>query len=463
MTARILVADGISTARVMVKARLSAVCYDVVAVGTAQELHQQLQLARPDLIILGHDVADGSSMALCARLAGDPDHAGIPILMMVNASARLEALEAGATAILDPRVETQMLMARVRGLLRDVAQPQDTGMGLAEEATPFHHDRRPLVALVADTMGRAVCWRQSLEHRMNCRFEIRDPDTALGSATAGRTADLYVISADIRGKGDGLRLMSELRSRQGSRDAGFVVALAPERGDLSPMALDLGAGDVMSDTLATPEDAQAAAMSLQTLLSRKSQSDQRRAEIQRHMLWSMTDPLTGLYNRRYALPKLDDIAQDALGAGQSFAVFAIDLDHFKAINDCHGHSAGDMVLAEVAQRLRSALGSEGMVARMGGEEFLAVLFRCTDAMARKTAETLRKSIEARPVALGSMPGGQSLSVTASVGAALVTPSRGCTEIEQVTRAALERADQALLAAKVAGRNCVMCSPSNQAA
>lgn len=203
-------------------------------------------------------------------------------------------------------------------------------------------------------------------------------------------------------------------------------------------------------------------MSLQLLLSRKSKSDQRRAEVQRHMLWAMTDPLTGLFNRRYALPKLAEIARDAVLKGQGFAVFAIDLDHFKAVNDSQGHAAGDAVLAEVAQRLRDTIGPEGMAARMGGEEFLCVIGNCGPADALTMAEALRRVVHDQPVTLPGLTGDGAIRVSASVGVATVLPA-GESWPDQLARTAMERADKALLAAKTAGRNRIVCSRPERAA
>ncbi|WP_265499948.1 diguanylate cyclase [Paracoccus beibuensis] len=462
MTARILVADGAATARITLKVRLSAVCYDVVAVGWFDQLAAQLATARPDLIILGGGFPDCPASDICKQLTSDVRYADIPVLMLVRPSDRLGALKAGATATLDPDVEDQMLMARVRGILRDAEHPQEAQLGLAEAPAAFSHVALPQVVLIADSVGRALRWRQLLSDRMAGRFDIQDPDEALGAAASGRTADLYLIAADIRNRGDGLRLLSELRSRQGSRDAGFVIAIAPEREELAAIALDLGAGDVLSDSLGGSSGAQAAAMSLQKLLSRKTKSDQRRAEVQRHMVWAMTDPLTGLSNRRHALPKLAEMARDALMSKQGFCVLAIDLDHFKAVNDRHGHMAGDAVLAEVAHRLRDTVGGAGLVARMGGEEFLCALGNCTVECALRMAEALRRAVQDEPVALPGLSGGGQVRVTASVGVAAVPPgSDGWPD--QIARLATERADRALLSAKARGRNRVVSAPFEHAA
>ncbi|WP_378943667.1 diguanylate cyclase [Paracoccus sp. R86501] len=463
MTARILVVDAVATARITLKVRLASVCYDVAAASSTAEVFAAVENARPGLIILGGDPEDTAMVEACRTLTTDPRTADIPVLMLVQGPQRLAALEAGAIAALSPQVEDQMLMARVRGILRDAEPANSPELGMAEAAATFVHARKPQVVLIADMPARAQRWRQLLAERMDCRFDIKDPDEALAAATAGRNADVYLISVDIRSNGDGLRLLSELRSRQGSRDAGFVIAIGPDAEELASFALDLGASDVVPQDLGGPEGAGAAAVSLQMLLSRKTRGDERRAEAQRNMVWAMTDPLTGLYNRRYAIPKLSAITRDALLGHQGFAVFVMDLDHFKRVNDGYGHSAGDAVLTEIAARFRTALGPSGLAARMGGEEFLGVIPDCTQDEACAVAERLRQSIAQRPVTLPVITGGGEIVVTASIGVATVAPMQCDGWPDQVARMTLERADQALLSAKGSGRNRVICSRPDRAA
>ena len=93
------------------------------------------------------------------------------------------------------------------------------------------------------------------------------------------------------------------------------IVLRPERADLTAVALDLGAGDVLPADLAAPPVATEAAIRLEAQLARKREADQRRAETRRSVLWAMTDPLTGLYNRRYALPRLAEMLASARGRG----------------------------------------------------------------------------------------------------------------------------------------------------
>jgi two-component system, cell cycle response regulator len=133
-------------------------------------------------------------------------------------------------------------------------------------------------------------------------------------------------------------------------------------------------------------------------------------------------------------------------------VMVLDLDRFKVINDTFGHAAGDSVLETVAHRLRDNLRPSDLVARIGGEEFLVALPDTTLGAARIAAERLCRAVQADPVVL---PDGQDVLVTISVGLALGNddPQSGTETVRQV----IERADEALFAAKTEGRNQVTIS------
>lgn len=463
MTARILVADGVATTRITLKVRLSAACYDVATASRIAQIPELIDQTQPDLIILGSGFGEDVAIELCARLAEDRQTRGIPILMLVRSASRLAALQAGASAALDPEINDQMLLARVRGMLRDCDAPVGLDLGMAEAGPSFDETALPHIVLVTDNPARSQRWRQLLSDRIEARFDIRNPEEALSGVRLGRSADLYLICADLETRGDGLRLLSELRSRQGSRDAGFVIAIGRDRDEMAAIALDLGAGDVLPDSLGGPEEIDAAAMTLRMQLSRKSRSDRHRAEVRRHMIWAMTDPLTGLYNRRYALPKLSDIARDAMLNGQDFSVLAMDLDHFKAINDRFGHGAGDAVLSTVAQRITRVLGNRGLAARLGGEEFMAVICPCDAQQAQVMAERMRLAIQDTPVGLPALSGGGQVRITVSVGVVTVCAPDGEVWPDHLARDTLERADRALLAAKARGRNRVVISHREHAA
>lgn len=461
MSARILVADGVATSRIRLKVRLTSACYDVSTTDTAADLLRQARETKPALVILGHGLDDPHPVQLCHRFSQDPDLANIPVLMMTDPASRVDALRAGATAVLDSNVSELMLLARVRGLLRDTDRIEDPGFAMAEAQTSFE-SVRPLIALIADNPARAIAWRRLLAQSLSYRFQTMDTEEALGSA-ADRGADLYLISADIQNQGDGLRLLSELRSRPGSKNAGFIIATSSERQDMESIALDLGAGDILPLDLTPPGRIEVAALALQAQLARKKRADTRRAEARQNMMLAMTDPLTGLHNRRFALPRLAEIAEAATSARSSFAIFLLDLDRFKAVNDNHGHAAGDAVLRHVAQCLTHHVGPDGLIARMGGEEFLIALPNHDQARAFHCAEAIRQHVAASPVTLPGSNGGLTITATLSVGVAVAEGGLWHLTPEDLADMIQERADRALLCAKSMGRNKVMLAQAERAA
>lgn len=155
-----------------------------------------------------------------------------------------------------------------------------------------------------------------------------------------------------------------------------------------------------------------------------------------------TDDLTGLPNRRFALRQLEALLSRARRHGTDLAVALVDVDRFKAINDGHGHAVGDSVLREMAARLQERVRHEDVVARHGGEEFLVVLPDTSPAGAAVVAEGLRAHVEARAFVEDDV----GVSLTVSVGWA----GWAGEDLD----ALLRRADQALYAAKHAGRNRV---------
>ncbi len=162
---------------------------------------------------------------------------------------------------------------------------------------------------------------------------------------------------------------------------------------------------------------------------------------------SVTDGLTGLYNRN----KLDEILGHQFAGyrrhRRPFAVLMLDIDHFKRLNDSFGHQAGDQVLKQVAALLSASVRSVDFAARYGGEEFVLVLPETTLATARQLAERICHQVEAASVSFD----GHTLRVTLSIGVAGVRDDDGAAD------AVVARADQLLYAAKHAGRNRVHCS------
>lgn len=160
-----------------------------------------------------------------------------------------------------------------------------------------------------------------------------------------------------------------------------------------------------------------------------------------------TDELTGLKNRRKFLASADKVLDRLKREGVPASMFIIDLDHFKAINDTHGHAVGDDALRHVAEQFRRALRRGDLLARIGGEEFAVLLPNTDEWGAIMVAERVRSHVAASAADTGA----GKLKLTASIGVTSLWSSDGNPD------AALGRADAALYRAKEEGRNCVRAS------
>ena len=167
---------------------------------------------------------------------------------------------------------------------------------------------------------------------------------------------------------------------------------------------------------------------------------------------AVSDPLTGLHNRRYAMPHLDRIARHVKKTGTPFAVLIADMDNFKRINDAYGHATGDAVLVEMSKRLRENLRAIDLIARIGGEEFLVVLPDTPLRNARNAARRLCKLVGETPFEISG--GLKSIKATISIGLAI--GGAACSDVKTAQQL-LEEADKALYDAKMRGRNCVILS------
>jgi diguanylate cyclase (GGDEF)-like protein len=220
----------------------------------------------------------------------------------------------------------------------------------------------------------------------------------------------------------------------------IAVVLVGADGDASDAlaAMERGAHDVL------PDGADAFQLAARVRAARRGSDMQellltRERELERLAYY---DELTGLPNRRSVLRQLEALLSRARRHGHSLAVLMVDADHFKALNDRHGHAAGDDALRALADRLRERLRAEDIAGRFGGEEFVIGLPDAGAAGAASVAEDVRSAVAERPMTIA----GHLLTLTVSVGWAAWQDE----DLGQL----LALADGALYEAKAAGRDCV---------
>ena len=166
---------------------------------------------------------------------------------------------------------------------------------------------------------------------------------------------------------------------------------------------------------------------------------------------SSRDALTGLANRRHFEMVLAREIDRVARAGEPALVLVLDIDHFKRVNDAHGHAAGDLVLKAVSDALLECVRQMDTVARIGGEEFAIVLPNCPPAFGPTVAERVRTRVERRPVTIGLT---EQISVTISIGGAFAPQW-----VRSSVRLWMERADLQLYNAKTSGRNRAVFEPA----
>lgn len=260
-----------------------------------------------------------------------------------------------------------------------------------------------------------------------------------------RLPDLFIIDG-TQNKATGhdlFRLISDLRSRKETRLSPLFVILPDDAPDAAALVFDLGADDVAYADIADGE----LILRTKALIRQKLLQDKLRDTVRDGLNAAITDPLTGLYNRRYVEPHLARMASQARATQREFAVMMLDIDHFKSINDRYGHAAGDHVLIEIARRLRENLRAIDLVA----------LPNTNHAQGQFAADRLRRLISAMPFSLG--PDLPSLTVTMSVGVAI----DGLSKLDQYAIDKMcHRADAALYEAKSAERDTVAICAANAA-
>ena len=459
MQGTILILDGVSTNRIMLKVQLSSAYYRVVQADMLGGISQTIARTRPDLVITAARLPDGRAGDLCALLREDEATADIPVIVMTapnDKAARLQALTDGADDVMAYPSDDMFLQARIRQLIRvrnatDELRPRDgasRAIGLSEPAATFVGAKR--IVLIAQDKVAGARWYKQLKPLIRHDLRVFSADELQQQIAAGFVPDAIVIGLSRRTGDPDLRLVADLRAYGATRHAAILTVAEGADPSIAAEALDIGADDTMCTGMC-PEEL---ALRLTAQLRRKQRSDQMRSTLLNGLKASVRDPLTGLYNRRYALPHLARVARSAAVTGASYAVMLVDIDHFKRINDEYGHQIGDAVLTETARRLRGQLRPGDMMARIGGEEFLVVMEDITDSSATGMAENLCCRINSSPM----QPTGTNGAIPVTVSIGVVVSGGGETSIPQATDGAVSnligQADRALYEAKDGGRNQV---------
>ena len=288
-------------------------------------------------------------------------------------------------------------------------------------------EAKPTVLVVDDAPSNIQLLGGLLKHSYQVKIATGG-QRCIELAQADPAPDLILLDIQMPDM-DGYEVCRHLKADDSTRQIPVIFVTGKDQAQDEELGLSLGAVDYITK----PYSPAIVEARIVTHITLKQQSDELRR-------LALHDQLTGLYNRHFLIDVAAKHISQAYRHKQALSVLMIDIDHFKAVNDEHGHSVGDAVLREVAAIFKQKSRSEDIVARFGGEEFVILLDNCDLVNGAQKAELLRASLTESPI--------EGLSISASFGLAQLADN------DETFSAFLHRADEAVYKAKSKGRNRV---------
>ncbi len=452
MTARVLVVDDILPNVKLLEAKLTSEYFDVMTATSGPDALDLIHRELPDIVLLDVMMPGMNGFEVCERIKADPETTHIPVVMVSaldQQSDRIAGLEAGADDFLTKPVKDVALFARVRSLVRlkvtmdEIRNRESTelSMGGSGDIIADDFDPNEVNILLIDEQAR------SAERIVAGLQEVGQVTHLSGGDEVAEKAreknyDLVIISLTMQ-ETDGLRVCSQLRSYEETRQLPILVLVEEDDTRLLVRALEMG----VNDYLIIPADPSEMQARVKTQLKRKRFADRLRENLHLSMRLATTDAVTGLFNRHYMASHLETLVKSAHVSGKPLSFLMMDIDHFKKVNDTYGHAMGDEVLQDFANRIARNVRGVDLAARYGGEEFVVIMPDTRMDDAAFIAERLRRTMEEEPFKISSQD--EPIEVLASVGLATM-------DGEQWSPGELlEKSDSALYQAKREGRNRVV--------
>ncbi len=448
MPRRLLIVDDVASTRIVLKAKLCAAGF---AVDLAQDVETALATMSnqlPDAALISSGLTDPDVPKLTRLLGARGALSRVPVILLER-RANAAIPNSRADAIIQLPASDALILARLRSVLRVRDLEEELSlrastcreMGLAEDTTPFEGART--IMLVPQSIEEGTQLADKLVVGQGTRIAVVPLAGLLEGLERRGEVDVVVIDANPDNPALDLHYLSDLRCRSETRHASIVLRLPANAQTEAAMALDLGASDVVIGSVGAPY----LSACIRQQLDRQKKIRQLQRQVTDGLKLAVIDPLTGLYNRRYAINHLGRLVARSASTKRALAVMVLDIDRFKNVNDTFGHQNGDRVISAVANALQDNLRSADMVSRFGGEEFLVIMPDTSVEEATRAASRLCRRVETMKVELVE---GNHVSVTLSIG--LTVQIVRSEDSQTAAETMIRDADAALYAAKADGRN-----------
>lgn len=454
MSGRILVVDDIEANVRLLEARLMAEYFQVLTAYNGRDALEICANGECDVVLLDVMMPEMDGFEVCRRLKADPRTMHLPVVMVTaldQVEDRVQGLNAGADDFLTKPVNDLALVTRVKSLVRlkmltdELRLRATTGQEISVQELMAQSLRnaeseKAKILVVDDKPSsyERIVKYLSAENRITL---VSDPREALLKA-ADNDFDAAIISLSLADM-DALRLCAQLKSLEKTRMLPLLIVSEIDQEQKVIQALDMG----INDYVRRPVDRNELLARVRTQVRRKRFNLLLRDSVQQTIEMAVTDSLTGLNNRRYLDSHLPGMIEKAQERNSPLSLIICDIDHFKQVNDNHGHDVGDEVIAEFARRIKKNVRNIDLACRFGGEEFVVAMPETDIKTARIVAERIRNEISMHPFVVDQ--GGKQLAVTVSLGvASLEAP-------DDTPESLLKRADNGLYQAKRGGRNMVV--------